>query len=96
MHKLLVAGAAAGVLIASPAAAQVGIYVGPSAYAPSAYYGGYYGSGYGYGQPYARAYGYEPGYASGYAWGPTYQAPYGGYSSALAARRYKGGPKYDW
>ena len=95
MHKLFVAGAAAGILIASPAVAQVGVYVGPSASAPSAYYGGYYGGGYGYRQPYARAYGYDPNYGSGYAWGSTYQDPYA-YSPALTARRYKGSPKYDW
>ena len=76
MRTLLLAGAALGVLMASPALAQ-GVSVGPPGYR-GGYYGGHWGYGhsYGYGPVsgwFAPYYDGAPLVRVGYPWGPTYQ-----------------------
>jgi hypothetical protein len=95
MRNVLLAGAALAALIATPAAAQVTVSVGPPGYL-----GGYYGGHWGYGQ----SYGYGPGgwgsstgelVKPGYAWGPTYQTRSGhaAYIENPVQRRY---PTYTY
>jgi hypothetical protein len=83
MRTLLIAAAISAGLIATPAAAQFGIYVGPAA--PYGYYDAYYdGPAY---DPYVSrpAYGYYGGYGSaGYASGYYDRAPVYGYASSYA------------
>ena len=104
MRHVLIAAATGLTLIATPAAAQFGIYVGPAA--PYGAYGGYtydyygnppaygyYGSGRVYG--YEPSYGYVPTYQPSYGYYPSYGYPSYGYAQPMR-RHYYGGPKWDW
>ena len=99
-YRLLAATAALAGLIATPAAAQFGVYVGPSYDGP--YYSGPYHSGVYAAAPYAHgpAYGYAPGYAApGYSHdsnGVLYQrrgAVYGYAPYPAPTMIYRGGPR---
>ena len=99
MRYVLIAAATGVALVATPAAAQFGIYVGPAEpygyydnYAYGTYGGppayGYYGAPRVYGA--APVYGYEPTYAPSYGYTTTYTY------RPPANRQYYGGPKWDW